>query len=190
MAFDDFLDLTRLFQDVLSAQILSQLTTFLLYAPRLKNDILLAQESNWPAEIAPWILPESVTTLLSNLCGINEENVDKLWSHLKDTIWNHHQRAEEIEMRFKLYGKSLGYGMAIYHHLSNAHEEIFAVSLYPPIIYCSDTECNRQGKGLKLQKADQTRAVIYTLDKGVCPAWVIRLQCEGKPRLDENTNIS
>jgi len=78
MVFDDFLDLTKSFKDVLSAEILSQLTTFLLYAPCFKNDIILAQESNWPAEIPPWILPKSVTTLLSNVCGISGENVDEL----------------------------------------------------------------------------------------------------------------
>ena len=96
---------------------------------------------------------------------------------------------EEVETRFKLYGKSLGYGMAIYHHPLNIHEEIFSVSIYPPVIYCLDTGCNWQGKGLKLQKVDQTHTVLYTLNKGVCPAWVIRLQCEGKPYLDDIMNI-
>ena len=53
-------------------------------------------------------------------------------------------------------------------------------SLYPPFDYCPNNGCDRRRKGLKLQKVDQTRAVLYTLDKGVCPAWIIRLQCEGK----------
>ena len=34
-------------------------------------------------------------------------------------------------------------------------------------------------KGLKLQKADQAHAVLYTLDKGALPAWAIRFQCQG-----------
>ncbi|KDR67274.1 hypothetical protein GALMADRAFT_283614 [Galerina marginata CBS 339.88] len=156
------IDLTKVYPSVLSAELLAKVSTFLLYAPRFKNDILLAQESNWPSEIAPWILPESVTILLSHLCGISNENVEDLWSYLKDTVWIHDEKAREVETRLKLYGKALGY-----------------VSVYPPFAYCPSSNCDRKMKGLKLQKVDQTEVVLYTLDKGVCPAWAIRLQCEG-----------
>ena len=110
MAFNDFLDLTKSHPNVLSAELLAKISTFLLYAPRFKNDILLAQESNWPSEIAPWILPESIMILLSNLCEINNGNVEDLWTYLKDTVWKHDEKAKEVETRFKLYGKALGYG--------------------------------------------------------------------------------
>jgi hypothetical protein len=45
--------------------------------------------------------------------------------------------------------------------------------------YCTNSQCNRPTKSLKLQKTDQTQGVLYTLDKGVRPVWVIRFQCEG-----------
>lgn len=51
--------------------------------------------------------------------------------------------------------------------------------MYPPVTYCTDSLCNRPTKGLKLQKTDQTQGVLYTLDNGVRPVWVIRFQCEG-----------
>ncbi|KAF8913256.1 hypothetical protein CPB84DRAFT_1841654 [Gymnopilus junonius] len=118
MAFNNFLDLTKVHPDVLSAELLAKVSTFLLYTPRFKNDILLTQESNWPSEVVPWILPKSVMTLLSNLCGMSHENIEDLWSYLKDTVWNHDEKAKEVETRLKLYGKALGYscGNTYYHN--------------------------------------------------------------------------
>lgn len=45
--------------------------------------------------------------------------------------------------------------------------------------YCTNSECGHPLKGRKLQKADQTQAILYTLDKGALPVWVVRFQCEG-----------
>lgn len=56
---------------------------------------------------------------------------------------------------------------------------ILIAPLYPPVHYCMNDQCNRTTKGVKLQKTDQTQGVLYTLDKGVRPIWVIRLQCVG-----------
>ncbi|KAF8910006.1 hypothetical protein CPB84DRAFT_1743508 [Gymnopilus junonius] len=113
MAFNNFLDLTKVHPDVLSAELLAKVSMFLLYTPRFKNDILLTQESNWPSELVPWILPKSVMTLLSNLCGMSHENIEDLWSYLKDTVWNHDEKAKEVETRLKLYGKALSYGVCL-----------------------------------------------------------------------------
>ena len=87
MTLDKLLDLVGSFPDELSPELLVQISTFLIYAPRFKKDILLAQESNWPAEVAPWILPESVSILLSHLCDIKEGTTKRLWSYLKDAVW-------------------------------------------------------------------------------------------------------
>ena len=51
--------------------------------------------------------------------------------------------------------------------------------IYPPDHYCTNTQCDRPRKGRKLQKVDQTKGILYTLDNGVHPAWIIRYQCEG-----------
>src|SRR5882757_6172869 len=57
---------------------------------------------------------------------------------------------------------------------------VFLASIYPPVNYCTNEECYSHLKGLKLQKTEQTKAILYILDKGPCPAWVVRFQCEGK----------
>lgn len=108
MTLDEFLDLAG--SDQLSTELLVKISTFLIHAPYFKKEILLAQESNWPAEVAPWILPESVSILLSNLCDIEMGTTKRMWSYLKDAVWKHSEREREVDMRFKVYGKALGYG--------------------------------------------------------------------------------
>ncbi|EDR02614.1 uncharacterized protein LACBIDRAFT_308276 [Laccaria bicolor S238N-H82] len=161
MSINGFLKLARSFPEVLNQDVLIKLSTFLLYAPRFKNDILLAQASNWPTTDPPMFLPQSILHLLSNLCEIDTESIHTLWSYLKETVWGYNEKAKAVDERFKLFGKDLGYR-----------------SLYPPVNYCTDSLCDRPKKDLKLQKADQTQGVLYTLD-GVRPVWVIRFQCEG-----------
>ncbi|KAF8958550.1 hypothetical protein BDZ97DRAFT_1923591 [Flammula alnicola] len=162
MAVDDFLKLANSFPQVLNHDMLLKISSFLLYTPRFKADILLAQASSWPASDPPLFLPESVTILLSDLCDIDEKSTNTLWSYLKDTVWGYAEKAKVVDERFKLFGKDLGY-----------------TSLYPPFNYCTNGLCNRPTKGLKLQKTDQMQGVLYTLDKGVRPVWAIRFQCEG-----------
>ena len=108
--FDKFLDIADSFPDELSTDLVVKISTFFIYAPRFIKEILLAQESNWPAEVAPWILPESVSILLSNLCDIKEGTTKWMWLYLKDAVWKHCEREKEVDMRFKLYWKALGYG--------------------------------------------------------------------------------
>ena len=48
MAIIDFIHLANPFPDVLNYEILTRISCFLLYAPRFKDDILLAQASSWP----------------------------------------------------------------------------------------------------------------------------------------------
>ncbi|KAF8157692.1 hypothetical protein BJ912DRAFT_1026825 [Pholiota molesta] len=162
MALDNFLNLAQRYPDVLSPSIIFKITSFLHYAPRFKSDIILAQALNWPAAKAPFFLPQSVAILLSHLCETNEESVNILWEHLKELVWDYEEKAKVVEERFNSCGRDLS-----------------IISLYPPISYCSTAHCNREERGLKLQKTDYTQGILYTLDKGACPVWVIRLQCEG-----------
>ncbi|KAF8807013.1 hypothetical protein BYT27DRAFT_7292820 [Phlegmacium glaucopus] len=162
MTVNNFINLADRFPEILNHEILLKISSFLLYAPRFKNEILLCQSSSWPANVAPLFLPESVAILLSQLCSIDQKSAESLWLYLKDTVWNYAEKEKVVEERFKLYGKDLG-----------------ITALYPPMKYCTNNQCNRQAKGLKLQKADQTQAILYTLDKGALPVWVIRFQCEG-----------
>src|ERR1700722_2914027 len=52
-------------------------------------------------------------------------------------------------------------------------------TLYPPSHQCQNADCNRNSRGLRLQKAEQHQGVLYTLNDGSLPVWVIRLYCQG-----------
>ena len=83
--------------------------TFLKYIPRFKQDIVLAQDAKWPADEAPLDLPESVAILLSNLCEMSKQDVDSLWTYLRESIWQLEERDRETDEQFKLHGKDLSY---------------------------------------------------------------------------------
>jgi hypothetical protein len=110
MAFDDFLNLMNQYPDALSSEILLKVSTFIHYAPRFKNDILLVQESSWPINVAPLFLPESVAILLANLCDISRESLESIWSYMRETVWSLSEKKREVDERFRLYAKDLGYG--------------------------------------------------------------------------------
>ena len=108
MSVNNFLNPFNSSPEVLNCDILTKISCFMLYAPQFKNDILLAQASNWPATEPPVFLPKSVSALLSNLCEIDEDSTHTLWSSLKNTAWEYDDKAKMADERFKLYGKELG----------------------------------------------------------------------------------
>jgi hypothetical protein len=110
MTIHTFLSLADKFPEVLNHEMLLKISCFLLYAPRFKNEILLAQASNWPASKAPLFLPESVSILLSQLCNIDQKSTENLWSYLRDMVWDYEELAKVVDERFNLYGKDLGFG--------------------------------------------------------------------------------
>ncbi|KAG2028670.1 hypothetical protein BDR03DRAFT_1003872 [Suillus americanus] len=54
-----------------------------------------------------------------------------------------------------------------------------AKTFYPPYNMCPDRGCDRHKKGLRLSKAQQLRAIYFSLDDGAVPAYSISMQCEG-----------
>ena len=42
-----------------------------------------------------------------------------------------------------------------------------------------NAECDRTQRHMRLQKAVQRQGVLYTLNDGACPVWVVKLYCEG-----------
>jgi len=89
MTMNDFLAHSKFFPEALNHEILLKISSFLLYALRFKNDILLAQASSWPAGNPPMFLPQSVVILLSHLCDMDEKSTNGLWSYLKDAVWRY-----------------------------------------------------------------------------------------------------
>jgi hypothetical protein len=121
MGVSELLKLAKRFPDVLNQEILLKISCFLHYAHRFKDDILLTQASGWPASEPPLFLPESVNILLSQLCDIDKESTDNLWSYLKDGVWDYDERAKVVDDRFKLHGKDLGFSAFNLQHPFSSH---------------------------------------------------------------------
>jgi hypothetical protein len=52
-------------------------------------------------------------------------------------------------------------------------------TIYPLQQTCENIHCPKRLKCNTLKKAEQREAVLYTLDKGALPAYVVHLYCEG-----------
>ncbi|KIM40260.1 hypothetical protein M413DRAFT_413790 [Hebeloma cylindrosporum] len=161
MSLEDFMALSAVHSSHFTPEILLKISAFITYAPRFKDDIILVQAADWPLDVAPPYLPQSISLLLANLCETSEEAIEMLWTFTKQIIWEYSCRAKEIDERFRLHGKDLGYQV-----------------LYPPSHLCMNSDCERAKKGLKLQKMEQTKAIFYTIDQGACPAWAVKLFCQ------------
>ena len=140
---NDFLAHSKFYPEALNHEILFKISSFLLYAPRFKNDILLAQASSWLASDPLMFLPQSVVILLSHLCDMDERstNVNELWSYPKDAVWGYAENARVIDERFKLYGNDFCFSeFSLWYHV-NILINVTA-SLYPPINYCTNSQCD------------------------------------------------
>jgi hypothetical protein len=96
--------------ELLSVDGIFKISTFLIHTPQFKSDILLIfPDAYWPPEVPPPFLPVSIATLLSRICDLTYETIEKLWGLLKDIVWNWTWKAQEIKERYRLYGNDLGY---------------------------------------------------------------------------------
>lgn len=109
MSLENFMALFAAHSSIFTPEILLKISAFLTYAPRFKDDIILVQPADWPLNIAPPYLPQSIALLLSNLCETSEEAIEILWTFTKHIILEYSGRAKEIDERFKMHGKDLGY---------------------------------------------------------------------------------
>ena len=109
MSLESFMALSATHSSVLTPEILLKISAFITYAPWFQDDIILFQAANWPLDIAPWYLPQSIGLLLSNLCEASEEAIKILWTFTKQIVWEYSGRAKEIDERFKMHSKDLGY---------------------------------------------------------------------------------
>jgi hypothetical protein len=90
---------------------LANLMSFVAYASKLKDDILLVQSVNHAPCNPPLILPQSVAMFLVKACEIaSKEQVDLCWDLLKDMIWNEDPAisAEKERAAFTEHGHGLG----------------------------------------------------------------------------------
>ncbi|KAF8064136.1 hypothetical protein FPV67DRAFT_1671883 [Lyophyllum atratum] len=149
------------YPNALSPSMLSKASVFLTHAPQFKNDILIAQPANWPPESPPAVLPQSVALLLSTLCGVTFATVEALWDRLREMVWNHQELEQSVLDVLKKHGGNLGHDV-----------------LYPPVLTCTEDNCPKARQRQKLQKAEQWKAILYTLDRGAVPMWAVHLYCD------------
>lgn len=89
---------------------LGNLMSFVVYASKLKDDILLVQSVDHAFNPPP-ILPQSVAMFLAKACGIaSKEQTDLCWDLLKDMIWNEELAisAEKEGAAFAEHGHGIG----------------------------------------------------------------------------------
>ena len=93
MSLESFMALSAAHLSVLTPEILLKISAFITYIPQFKNNIILVQATDWPLDIAPLYLPQSIALLLSNLCEASEEAIEMLWTFTKQIIWEYSGRA-------------------------------------------------------------------------------------------------
>jgi hypothetical protein len=172
----------------LTADGLFKACTFLMHAPRFKDDIrLISPDTTWPADVPPPILPLSVASLLSRICDLEYKTIEQLWDVLKDVVWNWAGRVQEINERYRQYSNELGYCVSLALqstcYSDNEQEKPLLDVIYPPSQFCTNENCKQMRLKQKLQKVEQRKGILYTLDKGACPIWIMKLYCHGRPTI-------
>ena len=69
MSLESFMALSVAHSSVLTPEILLKISTFITYTPRFKDDIILVQAADWPLDIAPPYLPQSIALLRRKMGG-------------------------------------------------------------------------------------------------------------------------
>ncbi|KAJ7104620.1 hypothetical protein C8R44DRAFT_639957 [Mycena epipterygia] len=145
---------------VLKSLGLPHIVKFIQILALLKDNIILVQPISITIMEAPLVLPPQIKGFVAKCIGILEDSVSGCWTALKDDIWEYPTpekvEAEEEEL-FARYGWKRG------------------IICTPPTHLCDNLACLRTNP---LKKAECRQVVVYTLARGVQPAWSIHLYCE------------
>ncbi|KAJ7112158.1 hypothetical protein C8R44DRAFT_553933, partial [Mycena epipterygia] len=130
---------------------LAQTLCFTRLLSVLKHDILLVQPANVTTgtEEAPLVLPPSITEFVADAVGVPESLVSGFWTRLREDIWH------------------------LPEQTLSEHEEA-SLTLYPASHHCRNSNCGRRKH---LTNAEMRQVVVYTVGKGVVPAWEVQLYC-------------
>ncbi|KAJ7936074.1 hypothetical protein B0H13DRAFT_1539248, partial [Mycena leptocephala] len=142
---------------------LAQTLCFTQLLSVLKRDILLVQPVNVTTgtEEASLVLPPSITEFVADAVGVPESSISGFWTRLREDIWDLPEQtlSEHEEGLFREHGWKHG---------------ITSVTLYPPSHHCTNSNC---GRHKHLTNAEMRQVVVYTVGKGVVPAWEVQLYC-------------
>ena len=96
-------------KELLNVNGIVKISTFLMYAPRFKEDIVLVLDGQSPVDVPPAFLPTSIAAFLAQLCDLSDEAIGALWDLLKSAVWSWEEKVQTIGARYQLYGHNLGY---------------------------------------------------------------------------------
>ena len=89
-----------------------KLSCFIQYASRLKNEILLAQNSSHLPNIVPQFLPISVVNFLASSCALSEKEVEECWTVVKELVWSTYILDDKaVSTAFRDHGTDKGFGL-------------------------------------------------------------------------------
>lgn len=148
-----------------TANSILKLSCFIQYASRLRNEILLAQQSSHLPNIVPQFLPVSIIKFLASSCILSEQEVEECWKVVKEIVWSACILDDKaVSAAFKNHGADKGF--------------ISARNLWPPSQLCTNPDCKRTDNGRKLQIATQREGILYTLNEGPIPIHSCFLTCK------------
>ena len=173
---------------------LDQVVRFIVYATRLRDDIVLVQPANHPPECVPDFLPHSVQGFLSDACSIHLDFIPSLWGALRDTVWGgtfgKFLEKEPHMSVFSQHGHNHGLSMFFLPEFSYCNTVLMSTCLpfsktalhtiYPPSHLCQNPSCSRAIKQLALKKTEARQAILFTLASGAVPVWSVHLVCESE----------
>lgn len=88
---------------------LKQLLSFILYASKLKNEILLIQSSAQDPKDAPLDLPDSIESFLAAVSNMLPEDVPGCWSAVWKLVWNMEMLDDKaVSIAFQQHGIDMG----------------------------------------------------------------------------------
>jgi hypothetical protein len=94
---------------------LPEVLAFITIASKIKNEILLVQDSGHDISKAPNHLSPSLIEFLASSCSLNVAQIPDLWHEHKDLIWKHDPLISEvtspkgIENIFREHGHQYGF---------------------------------------------------------------------------------
>jgi len=165
---------------------LKQFLSFIHYASRLKNEILLAQPSTQDTQTAPLDLPDGIEIFLAAVCDMLLQDVIDLWGVVRNLIWEMEVLDDKAVSR-SFWQHGIDMGLREFVQLLVVISGRFQCNanlasprnIYPPSHMCKNPNCTRSVKGQKLQAVKQCMGVLYTLD-GPVPIYSAFLTCQGE----------
>ncbi|KAF8547820.1 hypothetical protein OG21DRAFT_1599609 [Imleria badia] len=149
---------------------LEQLLRFFALAIPLKNNILLAQPSDFATAAPPLILPASVQFFLSSSSGIALDLIQASWDAFKHILWS--------PTAVHDFGSVLHVPPLMFDDQHGLQYGFTSRTVYPPDQTCTTPTCPRTLKGMRMMHAEQRQCVLYTLAHGALPVYSIHLSCE------------